>query len=151
MRRMTLALVGGLIASGALIGSLASSAQTTDPGADFAGRFSAVGTTARTDVPAVRVFERFGGERPLAALAETARIVGRDVIVNGGRRVEFNTGNSHFIVSLTGGELTTVEAGREVDREEGDRWAIAPGTNVLFTTGDDSATLDMLEITPAPR
>lgn len=151
MRRMTIALVGAVVLVGTFGGSLSSTAQTTDPSVEFTKRFSPIHTTTHPNTPDVRVYQRFGGEESLAALNGAARVVGRDVIVNGGRRIEFSTGGSHFIVNLTGGELTTVESDEEVARREGDRWTIGPGKKVIFMTKDDSATLDMLEITPAPR
>lgn len=77
----------------------------------------------------------------------SAAINDRDVIIDEGTELSFQTRkDSQIIIFLQGGELTTTLNGLKREREEGESWVIGPGTSVVLEAGDDSASLNWLEI-----
>jgi len=103
---------------------------------------------------ALRVSTRFesGGDEREALALGVARIADRDVAINGRAQFKYTTGKrTHLVLLLEGGDLTVTIDGKSVKHEAGESWVIPPGTTVTFATGNDTASVNWVEIDAGKR
>jgi len=100
-------------------------------------------------VPAVRVSTRFESARDGVATSALGgrRLADRDVIINGRSAFRYTTGKRTFLVLLLqGGDLTVTIDGKAVKHEPGDTWVVPASTTVTFATGNDTASVNWVEV-----
>ncbi|MEM7190851.1 MAG: hypothetical protein AAF439_14675 [Pseudomonadota bacterium] len=102
-------------------------------------------------IPRIDVTDRIDPDMALAKTNAGLRLHASDVLISGSTRLSFNSGLKRYVMTLTGGELTTVINGKAEERAVGETWSIGRRQRVVMTTDDDTAIIDVLEFEPVPR